>query len=78
MKKKISSIILFVCCAAVLLISLRQSIYIGGYYADMHATSASTVYGGNLWLGMDWLRLALLAVATLISGAKLLQNLIEE
>ena len=78
MNKKIGSIILFVCCAAAFLISLRQSVYIGGYYADMYATSPTTVYGGNFWLGMDWLRIALLAVATLVSGGKLLNNLIEE
>ncbi len=78
MKKKMSSTLLFVCCAVVLLLSLRQSIYIGGYYADMYATSASTVYGGDIWLIMDWLRLALLAIATLLSGAKLLETLMKE
>ncbi len=40
-------------------------------YVDDYGASPTAVYGGDFWLYMAWLRLALLAIITLIAGKKL-------
>lgn len=69
MKSKIGISIIFLCSLAALIISLKL-LWNMGIYADEYSTSPVTVYGGNLWNMMSWLRLLLLAVITFLSGTK--------
>lgn len=73
MKKKVSSLIVFVCSALALAISLKL-FWNMGVYVDDHVTSPQAVYGGHFWSDMAWLRLALLAVTTLVSGVNLFRK----
>lgn len=71
MKKKLGTWVIFLFSAAALYISLRL-FWNMGVYVDEHNTSPSVVCGGDFWLLMDWLRLGLLSVTTLVSGFQLL------
>lgn len=73
MKKKMPMFLLFVCSAVVLWISLHL-FYNGALYVDEYGTSASAICGGDFWNYMDWARLALLGMMTVVSGIKLLQK----
>lgn len=70
MKKKLPMLLVFVCCVVALLISL-QLFWNMGVYVDEYGTSPDVVCGGEGWLYADWLRLALLGIASFVSGLKL-------
>lgn len=76
MKNKIDLIILFICCAISLMISLRQSIYISTNFTNIFLGSNKTIYSGEFWIVMDWLRLVFLSFATFISLVKLFKSFI--
>ncbi|WP_449537999.1 hypothetical protein [Ferdinandcohnia sp. Marseille-Q9671] len=40
-------------------------------YVDEFGANPTDVYGGDFWLYMAWVRLALLAILTLLSGWKI-------
>ncbi|MFZ2537925.1 MAG: hypothetical protein WAX04_03375 [Oscillospiraceae bacterium] len=73
MKKKLSSLVVFVLSAISLLISLIL-FWNMGIYVDEANTSPVVVYGGDFGLNMAWLRLALLAIVTIISAVKLFRK----
>lgn len=73
MKHKIGSWIIFVCSLAALCISLRLFWNLG-IYVDEYNTSPVSVSGGEFWNLMNWLRLLLLAVITVISGIKAVRS----
>jgi len=73
MKEKGASLIIFVCSALALIISLILFRNMGAY-VDEYGTSPQVVYGGHVWSNMAWLRLALLAVTTLVSGVNLFRK----
>ncbi|MBE5961541.1 MAG: hypothetical protein E7256_09200 [Lachnospiraceae bacterium] len=73
MKKKIISGILFILSVMALVISMKL-FWNMGLYADEYGTSPSVVYQGEFWLYMDWIRLALLSIITILSGIKLFQK----
>lgn len=73
MKKRTLTLIVFICSLLALLISLKL-FYNMSIYADEYSTSPTAICGGSFWLGMDWLRLALLAAATFVSGARLFKE----
>ena len=52
------------------IISIRTFNYIGLTYADEYATSIKAIVGGNFWLYMNWLQLALLLSICIISAVK--------
>lgn len=67
MKKKIMSILVFIFSVVSLLISLRL-FWNMGVFVDEYNLSPAIVNGGEFWLLMDWLRLLLLFLLSLISG----------
>lgn len=69
MKKTLMAIILLL-CAASLIISLGL-FYNMGVFVDEAGCSPADVCGGDGWLLMDWLRLALLALACLLGAVSL-------
>lgn len=73
MKGKSVNLIIFIVSALALGISLKL-FWNMGIYVDEYNTSPSVVCGGEFWLYMDWLRLALLAVIAIASGAKVLRK----
>lgn len=73
MKKKFGMLIIFIFSTVALLISLKL-FYNMGIFVDEFNTSPDVVNGGDFWLMMDWLRLGLLAVVSLISGIKLFRD----
>ena len=73
MSKKITSSSLLICSAIAFIISLRL-FWNMGIYVDEYNTNPAVVCGGELWLYMDWLRLGLLGLITLLSGIKLFQK----
>ncbi len=64
------TIMIFVLSFISLIISLKLFWNIAIYVDDFGA-SPTTVYGGELWIYMAWLRLPLLALITFISGIRL-------
>ncbi len=73
MKNNLGLLICFVSSSLALLISIIL-LYNMGHYVDEYGTSPSVVYGGDFWLYMAWLRLALLSLTTAISGIKLFRK----
>lgn len=73
MKKKIGILVIFIFSTAALFISLKL-FYNMGIFVDEFNTSPAVVNGGEFWLMMDWLRLGLLAVISLVSGIKLFRE----
>ncbi len=67
MAKKWMTGIVFVCSLLTLVISLKLFINMC-IFVDEYSTTPSVVCGGEFWLYADWLRLALSAMSTLISG----------
>ncbi|WP_201777913.1 hypothetical protein [Ornithinibacillus contaminans] len=67
------NIIIFVLSLISLLFSLKLFWNIA-IYVDESGSSPSDVYGGDFWLYMAWLRLALLAIITFLSGIKLIKR----
>lgn len=76
MKKATGTFIVFICSLFTLLISL-QLFWNMGVFVDAYGTNPSAVAGGDFWNMMNWLRLALLAVITFVSGIQLVQKIIE-
>ncbi|MGY0691862.1 hypothetical protein ACW2QC_03605 [Virgibacillus sp. FSP13] len=70
LKKNRGLTLIFVFSLISLVISLKIFFNIAIYVDDFGA-SPTAVYGGDFWLSMAWLRLALLAIITIISGIKL-------
>ena len=73
MKKKLGASAAFVFSLLALLISLKL-FWNMGIYVDEANTTPVEVYGGVFWLGMDWLRLALLSAIAALSGITLFQK----
>ncbi len=73
MKRNPFNMTVFLLCLSALLISLRL-FWNMGLYADEAGTSPGVVYGGYFWLITAWLRLALLAGATLLTGVRLIRK----
>lgn len=73
MKKKTGTFIIFLFSFIALLISL-QLFWNMGVFVDAYGTNPSAVAGGDFWNMMNWLRLALLAVITFVSGIQLVQK----
>lgn len=71
MKNKVWITSVFILSAISLFISV-QLFYNLGIYVDEYGTSPNIVNGGDFWLVMDWLRLLLLFILTIVSGIKLL------
>ncbi|MFD2046564.1 zf-HC2 domain-containing protein [Ornithinibacillus salinisoli] len=69
-EKRGLNIVIFVLSFISLVISLKVFWNIAIYVDDFGASPVA-VYGGDFWLYMAWLRLALLAIITFISGMKL-------
>lgn len=69
--KKTPEVIVLVLCALALVISLGL-FYNMAVFADEANCSPADVCGGEGWLLMDWLRLALLAVSCAVCTAGLL------
>lgn len=68
------SFLIFILCLAAFVISLRL-FWNMSLFADSLNTSPASIDGGRLWLYMDWLRLALLGLASLVSGAEFIRRL---
>lgn len=68
--KRIVDLVIFVLSISALIISLKL-FWNMGIYVDEYNTSPSIVCGGDFWLYMDWLRLALLSIISIISGVRL-------
>lgn len=67
MKIKVLNLIIFICALIVLCTSLKI-FYNIGIFVDEYGITPSEVYGSDFMLMTAWLRLALIAVITLISG----------
>lgn len=67
MKRKVVSLVIFVCSLAVFLISARL-FWNMGIYVDEYNTTPSAVCGGEFWLCMDWVRLLLSGTVAVFSG----------
>ncbi len=67
MGKRKLSIIVFICSFISLLISVKLFINLG-FFVDEYSLSPSIVDGGDFWLYMDWLRLLLLLLLSIVSG----------
>lgn len=72
MKKKLN-IVIFVGSLIALLISVKL-FWNMGVFVDEFNTSPDVVCGGNFWLYMDWLRLFVLIIITILSGINLFIN----
>lgn len=73
MKRKLATLILFICSLLIFIISVNLFSQTG-IYADEHNTTASAVCGGDFWLMTDWLRLILSGFMTMLSGGMLLRS----
>lgn len=69
--KKTLNILIFAGSLLVLIISIKL-FWNMGIFADEFNTSPDAVCGGEFWLYMDWLRLIVLLVVTVVSGINLL------
>lgn len=65
-KRNIAMFFIFLISMAALLISVAI-FWNMGIYVDEVCTSPDRVVGGSFWLGMDWLRLGMLAVLAAVS-----------
>lgn len=68
--KVVTSAFLLVCLAVSLIVSCGLMINMG-IYVDEAGTSPVAVCGGDFWLSMEWLKLALLALATIVAAVRL-------
>lgn len=66
MKKNIIHLIVFI-CSTVCFAARSRLIYNTGYFCDENNFSPADIYGGNLYLILDWAEWALLAIICLIS-----------
>ena len=81
MKSHTVRIALSVVVLACLLFSLIVScvlMYNLGIYVDEAGTSPDIVCGGELWLSMDWIRLAVLALATVVCAVLFVRECVTE
>lgn len=67
---KISIFVLSICC---LLITLKL-FWNMCIYVDEFNTSPDVILGGNLWLIMDWVRLGLCVLISVLSGINLFRK----
>lgn len=68
-EKRWLNILVFILCLISLVISIGLFRNMGSY-ADEYGSSPVLISGGWFWLYMDWIRLALLLVLSVISGIK--------
>ena len=73
MKNKIINLVIFIGCILSLLISLKL-FWNMGIYVDEHNSTPSIVYGSNFWLYMNWLKIGVLLLVTILSGINLFYN----
>lgn len=73
MKNKGLNLIVFILGLFSFIISAKL-FYNSGIYVDEANISPSVVLGGEFWLWLDWIRLALLVLICLISGIQLFQK----
>lgn len=71
--KKLGTGIIFVCSLIALAISLKL-LWNMGIYVDEHNTTPAAVCGGDFWNILNWFRLLLLGVTTVVSGIQLLKK----
>lgn len=69
-EKRGLNIVIFVLSLISFIFSLKIFLNIA-IYVDDYGASSTEIYGGEFWLYMSWLRLALLAIITFLSGMKL-------
>ena len=65
--------VIFVFGVVSLVISIKLFINLG-IYADEYGSSPVLVSGGWFWLSMNWIRLGLLLILSIISGSKLFEH----
>jgi uncharacterized membrane protein len=73
MNNKKVNVVIFVLSLICLVISAKLFINMA-IFTDEFNTSPDIVCGGDFWLSMDWLRLALLFVISIVSGIKLFEK----
>lgn len=73
MKRRILYITVFTLSFLSLIISLKL-FWKMGTFVDEYGLSPTTVNGGDFWLLMDWLRLLLLFILCIVSGAKIFND----
>lgn len=73
MKRKIVPIFVFTMSLLSLLISLKL-FWNQGIFVDEHNVTPTDVNGGKFWLYMDWLRLLLLFLVSVISGLSIFKK----
>lgn len=73
MNNKKVNVVIFVLSLICLVISAKLFINMA-IFTDEFNTSPDVVCGGDFWLSMDWLRLALLFVISIVSGIKLFEK----
>lgn len=70
MRKKYMEFVIFILSGALLLISMKL-FWNMGIYVDEYGVSPNIIYGGNFWSSMDFLRLFILGVLSIMSLIKL-------
>ncbi|MBP3475106.1 MAG: hypothetical protein J6K48_02135 [Lachnospiraceae bacterium] len=70
---RIWNVIIFIGSLLALIISVKL-FWNMGIFVDEFNTSPDVVCGGNFWSYMDWLRLFVLAIITIVSGINLFKN----
>lgn len=65
--KRAVSILIFILSFSSLLISIKL-FWNMGIFVDHYNLTPSIVMGGDFWLCMDWFRLELLILLTIVSG----------
>lgn len=65
MKKRIIYLITFICSAVCFGIRSKL-IYNTGYFCDEYNVSPADIYGGDLYLALDWAEWVLLAILCII------------
>ncbi|XID93467.1 hypothetical protein ACF3MZ_02725 [Paenibacillaceae bacterium WGS1546] len=73
MIKRTLSILVFILSFVALMISLKLFWNLG-IFVDEHNMSPDRVHGGSFWLIMDWVRLLLLFLICIISGATMFKG----
>ena len=74
MKKNIINLIVFICSTVCFAIKSKL-IYNTGYFCDEYNFSPADIYGGNLYLMLNWVEWILLALVCLISLVTLIISL---
>lgn len=73
MNNKKVNVVIFVLSLICLVVSAKLFINMA-IFTDEFNTSPDIVCGGDFWLSMDWLRLALIFIISIVSGIKLFEK----